>query len=366
VTTSSIERPGGEAKQVLLTGAYGHGNLGDDLLAIVIGNELREQGLAVAIAAGSASRVARDLPQTPSVLVRQLGPENMLLLGGGGLFNDAWNSRYSRWFSSLAVTARLRGAAAAALGLGIEPPRSSVGHLCLAVAGRALAPFGVRDVSSAAILARHRARDVRVGIDLGWLSAGQLSPDPDPEPGLVSVTIAGETEAASRRRLQLLTAAISELLDAGVVERVRGVAMQRTDAQDAHDDRALLGELARQLGRPVEIVVPADPWEAAAALGQAPLSLGFRLHGLLLAYVGGSRVIAISRSQKVTRTFAGVPGAEVLEESAATPAAVLALAEKRQPPSRLRREHALAARAAAARHLAEVVAAGGGSTAWGR
>jgi polysaccharide pyruvyl transferase WcaK-like protein len=362
VTASLIERLGGDRKQVLLTGAYGHGNLGDDLLSILIGNELREQGLAVAIAAGSASPVARELPQTPSVLIRELGPQNMLLLGGGGLFNDAWNSRYSRWFSSLAVTARLRGASAAALGLGIEPPRSSVGHLCLAVAGRALAPFGVRDVSSAAILARHLARDVRVGIDLGWLSAGPLSPNPDPEPGLISVTIAGETAAASHSRLELLTAALSELLDAGVVERIRGVAMQRTDAKDVHDDRVLLGELARRLGHSVEVSVPENPWEAAAALGQAPLSLGFRLHGLLLAYVGGARVIAVSRSQKVTKTFTDVPGAEVLEEPFATPTAVLALARKEEPPLQLRRDHALAARAAAASHLAEVVMAGHGST----
>jgi polysaccharide pyruvyl transferase WcaK-like protein len=105
----------------------------------------------------------------------------------------------------------------------------------------------------------------------------------------------------------------------------------------------------------VEIVVPKDPWEAAAALSRASLSLGFRLHGLLLAYMGGARVIALSRSQKVRATFSGAPGADILEERQATPAAILALARIEPPSSSIRREHALGARDLAANHLTRVV-----------
>ncbi len=345
----------GDRDLVLLTGAYGHGNLGDDLLGILTAAELREQGHEVALAAGSDSRVPADLPQSRKVLIGELGPRRTLLLGGGGLFNDAWASDYSRYFASLALAARLRRARACAAGLGIEAPRSAVGHACLALAGRTLAPFGVRDPASAAILTRHRARRVEVGIDLGWLAAGRLQHHPQPEPGLVSVTIAGETPQAARARVELLGAALTELLEAGVVQRIRGVVMQCAEARDVHDDRALLAQLAQRVAHPLEIVVPDDPWEAFAALAPAPLSVGFRLHGLLLAYLAGAHVIALSRSQKVSTTFAGAPGADILQERQATPAAILALARTGAPAPALRREHALAAREIAARHLARVV-----------
>ncbi len=350
-----VEMPSGGQERVLLTGAYGHGNLGDDLLSILAADELRRVGINVAIAAGSASRVPADFPQSRHVLMRELGPGTRLLLAGGGLFNDAWASDYSRYFASLAVAARVRGASAAAIGLGIESPRRRVGHACLAIAGQALAPFGVRDAASAEILTRHHARDIRVGVDLGWLSAKHLEPSRYTEPGLVSVTIAGETEVASRSRLDLLTAALSDLLDAGIVKRVRGVAMQRNETQKLHDDKSLLDELARRLAHPVEVVAPDDPWEAAAILAQAPLSLGFRLHGLLLAYVGGARVIALSRSQKVTAAFAEAPGATIFHERSATPAAILCSARMESPPLSLRQAHSLAECQRATSNLMDVV-----------
>ena len=70
--------PGSDKSLVLQTDAYGHGNLRGDPPSMLIGNALRGRGLEVANAAGSASCVASELLQTPSVLIRELGPQTML------------------------------------------------------------------------------------------------------------------------------------------------------------------------------------------------------------------------------------------------------------------------------------------------
>jgi polysaccharide pyruvyl transferase WcaK-like protein len=317
---------------ILLTGAYGHGNLGDDMLGMLTAKVLRDAGLDVLVAAGKPSDVGAELSQSRRSLMKILGSKTTVLLGGGGLFNDAWGTDYSRYFASLALSARLRGGAAKAVGIGVEPPRRLVGRAALILGCQSLVPFGVRDAQSATTLERFRARRVFRGGDLGWLAAHDVSPRVSLAPGLVSVTVAGETAAAADARLRLLAGSLSALLRAGRVERVRGVVMQRSEHRALHDDHTLLVRLSQMLSHPIEIVTPENPHDAALMLAEGGVSLGFRLHGLLLAYLGGAQVVALSRSEKVSATFSDLPGAVVIDEQVATADTIFAAVVDLQGP----------------------------------
>jgi polysaccharide pyruvyl transferase WcaK-like protein len=309
-------------RRILLTGGYGAGNLGDDLLATVAAATLRAEGAEVLVAAGDRGLREAELTQHRSRLRRVLGRGDLLLLGGGGLFNDHWGLEYSTYFTSLGAIARARGAGAAAAGLGVEPPHTPAGRLLLATAAQLLRPFGVRDPASLVLLRRFLAGRPRLGIDLGWLAAPDLTASAgDP---VLAVTVAGETAAAARRRLDLLQQILVPTARERPGTEIRLIAMQRHHER-LHDDAQLLAELADRLRdhRTVR-VCPSTVAEARQAFAGASVAVGYRLHGLLLGFLAGARVLAVSRSAKVAETFGPAPGCSVVRESQADACAVAA------------------------------------------
>jgi polysaccharide pyruvyl transferase WcaK-like protein len=310
------------SRRIVLTGGYGAGNLGDDLLATVAAATLRAEGAEVLVAAGGQGLAEAELTQHRSRLSRVLGRGDTLLLGGGGLFNDHWGLDYSRYFASLAAIARARGAGAAAAGLGVEPPRTTAGRLLLGAAAQLLRPFGVRDPESLAVLRRHRAARPRLGSDLGWLAAPEpAAPAGDP---VLAVTVAGETAAAAARRARLLEQALAVVARDRPEVEIRLVAMQRHQ-QLLHDDERLLAELAGRLRAQRTVrVCPSTVAEARQAFAGVTVAVGYRLHGLLLGFLSGAAVLAVSRSAKVAETFGEAPGCTVVREAEADASAIAA------------------------------------------
>jgi polysaccharide pyruvyl transferase WcaK-like protein len=310
------------SRRIVLTGGYGAGNLGDDLLATVTAATLRDEGAEVLVAAGDQGLRDAELTQHRSRLARILGPGDMLLLGGGGLFNDQWGLEYSRYFASLAAIAVARGASPVAAGIGVDAPRTTAGRLLLIAGAQLLRPFGVRDPESLAVLLRHRARRPRLGIDLGWLAASD-TPAPVARAAL-AVTVAGETAAAAERRIELLEQTLSLVARDRPETEIRLITMQRHHER-LHDDRVLLADLAYRLrGTRTVLVNPSTVAEVRDAFADVGVAFGYRLHGLLLPYLSGAQVVAVSRSAKVTATFAEAPGCTVVQESQAVASSVAA------------------------------------------
>jgi polysaccharide pyruvyl transferase WcaK-like protein len=309
-------------RRIVLTGGYGAGNLGDDLLATVAAATLRAEGAEVLVAAGDQGLPEAELTQHRSRLSRVLGRGDTLLLGGGGLFNDHWGLEYSTYFTSLGTIARARGSGAAAAGLGVEAPQTTAGRLLLAAAAQLLRPFGVRDPESLALLRRFRAGRPRLGIDLGWLAGPARPPITQGGEPVLAVTVAGETTAAARHRLDLLEQTLVRVTRERPGIEIRLIAMQR-HSERLHDDAHLLAELAGRLRdhRTVQ-VSPATVAEACQAFGGTSVAVGYRLHGLLLGFLSGARVLAVSRSAKVAQTFGAAPGCTVVRESEADACAV--------------------------------------------
>jgi polysaccharide pyruvyl transferase WcaK-like protein len=309
--------------RIILTGGYGAGNLGDDLLATVAVATLRIAGADVLLAAGDRGLPDADLTQHRSRLSRVLSRGDRLLLGGGGIFNDHWALDYSRYFTSLALIARARGAGASAAGIGVEPLHTNAGRCLLRAAAQVLRPFGVRDPQSLAILRRHLAARPALGTDLGWL-ADEVPAVASAGHPVVAVTIAGETESAATRRLTLLEPALRAVMRHQPDVEIRLICMQ-THHDALHDDRSLLAVLGHRLASPrVVIIQPTSVAEVRQALADVTVAVGYRLHGLLLGYLSGADIVAISRSEKVTNTFHGAPGSIVVSEAAARPEGITA------------------------------------------
>ncbi|MGH7748687.1 MAG: hypothetical protein ACREQ5_28590, partial [Candidatus Dormibacteria bacterium] len=120
--SAAVRSPTLRAATIVLAGAYGRGNLGDDLLARVTASALRRDGRRVVVASGDQGTVDSEPAQGASGLWRRLDRDTQLMLGGGELLNDRRALDHSRYLASLCVLARARGASVCAAGMSLEPP----------------------------------------------------------------------------------------------------------------------------------------------------------------------------------------------------------------------------------------------------
>ncbi|MGH2381038.1 MAG: polysaccharide pyruvyl transferase family protein [Candidatus Limnocylindria bacterium] len=290
--------------RIATVGFQGFENIGDE--AILTGIEAalgstdarvttvfsgpRPEGIA---AFPAARRVVawRHLPALSAV--RILRRTDLLILAGGGIFNDHWTAvipRYLAWV----LAARLAGARVALVGVGVGPIRRRWLRWLARLAARASTLVLVRDPVSAGLL--------------GSLDGVRVIPDPslfNPPPASVAartelgLIVRAPTRADAARRNELLDA----LATAAATAHGRGVQpLIFTMAGEA--DRAFADAVAHAMEREGLGDVRREglgPTPAAALQRLASLSglITVRLHGLLLGVLAGVPTIPIAYDDKV-------------------------------------------------------------------
>lgn len=160
--------------RVALCGYYGFGNLGDELLAASLVEACAEEGIPrreIALLSASPVASARTLGVTAvprwnvGAVFSLLRMSDTLLLGGGGLFQDATSVRSCLWYWGVVRLALLAGARPWAVGQSVGPFCTAPGKWFAENALRACTALGVRD---------QRSRDL---LSL-WNIESLLTPDP--------------------------------------------------------------------------------------------------------------------------------------------------------------------------------------------
>ena len=136
-----------------ILGAYGAGNLGDDLLFEVAANNFKMRGyIPVCVGYGDPSVskncefiLIKDFHKTlPSV-----SNEDIVAIGGGGIF---WSDESAIIFSSLIATAKLKGNITEVLAIGLNNVDCDAKKIALRLLYRSSDYFSVRDNVSFKIL----------------------------------------------------------------------------------------------------------------------------------------------------------------------------------------------------------------------
>lgn len=336
-------------RRAALVGFQGFGNVGDeailagiDLLIGPIELEATELFGGPAIARTTAFPGARRhspwrlLPTLPSL--RALRRVDLLILSGGGLFNDHWWAvipRYLAWV----VAARMAGARVAWLGVGVGPIRRRPWRAMAHLAARLSSAVLVRDPASARLLG-------------GVAVRARVVPDPSLflEPpavrfdqrtlGLIARPTTGGP-AADERLLALLAA----LADAGRAMRFEPIILMMAPSVD----RAFADELARRISPsdrvPIEELGP-NPRAALGRLAEMAAVASVRLHGVLLAALLGVPCVPIAYDPKVSGVADQLGMGELVIDPDHPPNSVSVLLRQSQEEERRR---AVAANVAALR-----------------
>ena len=310
----------------LIIGHYGFKNLGDEAILTGMLSLLREtvpDGRWMVVSGDPEDTrerhgvMAVDRADVPAVL-SEAYRSRMVIVGGGGLLSDQWGFRPEYALSREAgdIPGYLAPALAAAAvgrpvlvwGVGVGPFRGRRSRRWVKALAEIASDFTVRTEDDRAELESIGIRDSLVVGDPAWLIqpldlppdlSGMLSHLPRPLVG-VAPRSWGSARVQARREQKL-----AEALDA-FCEKNGGsvvfVPMQELEGDD-FDDRACCQRIADLMSAPdVHMVPPGlDPAQLLMVFARCELALNMRLHGTILAALGGTPSVSISYDPKVKR-----------------------------------------------------------------
>ena len=224
--------------------------------------------------------------------LRALRRVDLLILAGGGIFNDHWTPVIPRYLSWV-LAARLAGARVAWVGVGVGPIRRRWLRWLARVAERASTLVLVRDAASARLLSNGR---VRVVPDPSLFNPAPSSAADRAELGLI-VREPSSSDAARRTELiDALASAAATAADRGARPVILTMAGQTdrgvADAVLAACERAGLRDVGCEALGPT-------PEAAIERLARLSGLVTVRLHGLLLGAVAGVPTVPIAYDDKV-------------------------------------------------------------------
>lgn len=294
-------------RRLLAIGYQGFGNLGDEAILTGIDALLAEVPVTVsAIVCGpqpgsvvgfpSARRIptARLLP-TPDA-IRALWASDGLLLSGGGLIHDHWQTVIPRYLAWIALS-RLLGKPVVWVGVGVGPIRRRWQRVLARVARRLTALALVRDIASAELLGGVR-QGLEVMPDPAVFNERPMRIAGAGEPGQLAIIIRGP--APGQR--DLADALAAALVDTCAAAGQRGLDPVLLVMGGRADDAfvALVNRRAQERGVVIPIT-PLGPTPAAVMerLAACRAVVSVRLHGVLMAALAGVPCVPVAYDAKV-------------------------------------------------------------------
>ena len=290
---------------VLLAGAFGQSNPGDEALLSAFQSALPGYDLVATSDDPAATERSHDLRAVdrndPTAVARQMAATDAVVFAGGTIFKPLHPSS-GRRRSSLLERALMLATGAKAL----RKPLALIGVGASTLDGRVTRGLArgivarsdllvVRDEESATALDEAgAATPVRVGSDASWTLI-----DP-PEGGArqgQSVVVALSHLAGGERLAADLAAGLAPLVAHGVP-----VALQPwQQLDDGTDDIRLAEEVRRLLDDAVEVIPPPADIDSAIATfaATARVVVGLRFHSLVAAAAAGVPFVAVSHELKL-------------------------------------------------------------------
>lgn len=292
---------GSGLRRICLAGYFGFGNLGDELMLRAEVELLREMGFAGELLVLFGPRgeppqgVARANRWSVPDVVRALRGSDLLILGGGSVFQDATSLKSPFYYAALVFLAKGFGLKVWAFGHGVGPLRRSISRWVSLRALGACDLITLRDERSLRWLAGRGMPEGR--LRLGADPVFSLTPRMSPSRGGGWFLLNLRPVNSSLPRLALKEGLA---LADGLGLRVVGVALSEGDR-----------DLMASFGLKATLVGSLE--EAAGVFEGASLALGMRYHFLVLSAMAGVPFVGVPYDPKVV-SLCGAFGMPLLGE----------------------------------------------------
>ena len=303
--------------RTVICGYYGEGNAGDEALLVAVLQMLPPGATPVVLSGnpeqtrdryGVESHYRRSLP----ILWKTLKSADAFIWGGGSLMQDATSLANPFYYGGLMFLAQRLGLKTIAWAQGIGPLRRPIIRWLTRQILRGCTVISVRDQASAKLLE-------------GWQIQSRLAPDPvwaldafedsviqtDTISELPTPRVAVNLRTHSQltpERLETLTQALVQF------QQTCQVSLLLLPFQ-ASQDLAIARSIATHLTGSHRILLLQDPRELKGMFRQVNMTIGMRLHSLIMAAAEGCPCFALSYDPKVSQLMDAIslPGWELIQ-----------------------------------------------------
>jgi polysaccharide pyruvyl transferase CsaB len=343
--------------RIAIVGYYGFGNLGDEAVLWAMRTHLVERlpgaSLCVLSADPEATRATHGVDAVHRRDLRALGrlfrSADLVCSGGGSVFQDITSWRSPVVYAALHELSRL-SRHTLVYSQGVGPLQRVFSRWLTRRAMNVAERITVRDDDSATLL---RELGVTRPIEVTCDPAFGLDPPAD------------RRRQTADRRPPMIGVSIRSWPGPWMGPLLQGLrqAQQRTGAPmkvvclHPRLDSEVSQRLADELGN-AEVVVPAEPLDAVAAMGDVALLVGMRLHALIFAAAYGKPVVALAYDPKVTALARAFGAPSLIPNDSLTADSVLnaVVSTWQDPAAEARTAAAAASMRPLARRPAEIAA----------
>ena len=297
--------------KAVLCGYYGKGNGGDEALLVSLLQMLPENIEPIVLSGNpQATRKLYNVASCPRAsafpILQALKQSNFFIWGGGSLMQDATSLASPFYYAGLMALAQQQGLKTIAWAQGIGPLKRSVTRWMTRNVLQGCTAISVRDRASAKLLT-------------DW----QMSPiiAPDPVWALESIPVEDNIFTCDRpkiavnlrshplltpQRLKLITEALTAF------QQATNTLILLVPFQP-EKDLAIAQSLHKILGHHSQIISFEDPRKLKGLFNNVTMTIGMRLHSLIMAAAESSRCFALSYDPKVSQLMAecNLPGWEL-------------------------------------------------------
>jgi len=292
-------------ERILVVGAYGYGNVGDEAILAGLLSGLGDQRITVV---SRDPRGTRRLHGVATVGIRGAAPalrrHRSVIIGGGGLFGRDMGL-IGRLLPAFGLAATALGRHVHVEGIDLDTRLAASARLLVPRLMRRAAHVSVRDARSVALL-----REWGVPADLSpdlsaWMPAAPVkqgrallrSAGVEARRPVIGLALTGVIPTLANQALDAITGAMDAMPDVQFVF----LPMSRHPRVAAHDDLTLAYRLREMRPRLVVVDEVAHPAVVLAAFSQLTAIVAMRYHAMLFAERAGVPLVPIVYADKTVR-----------------------------------------------------------------
>ena len=287
----------GEMKAILC-GYYGKGNGGDEALLVSLLQMLPSQIKPIVLSGNPAQTsklygVTSCDRKSAFPILKAFRASDIFIWGGGSLMQDATSILSPLYYAGLMALAQQQGLKTIAWAQGIGPLQRSFTRKITKQVLYGCSGISVRDYRSAKLLDEWQIAPL-IAPDPVWSLAGRKVTEIQNLPKSRVAVVLRSHKLLTSARLEILTGALQDF------QKATGAYILIVPFQPIQD-MAIAQSLEQKLGDQSKIISLSDPRQLKGLFKDIKMTIGMRLHSLIMAAAEGCPCFALSYDPKVSQ-----------------------------------------------------------------
>ena len=298
--------------RAVLCGYYGMGNAGDEALLMSLLQMLPESVEPIVLSGNPQAtkkqyQVASYHRKSTFTILEVLQKSDAFIWGGGSLMQDATSLASPVYYAGLMALAQQRGLKTIAWAQGIGPLNKSFTRWLTKQVLLGCDGISVRDTASAKLLTDWQIEPI-VAPDPVWALRSDTAPELEPTDKPRVAIVLRSHPLLTPNRLQTLIKAFQDF------QAKTNTFLLLVPFQPAIDS-AIATLVAAELMGEHQIITIDDPRQLKGLFKEVKMTVGMRLHSLIVAAASGCSCFALSYDPKVSQLMLelGLPGYELTD-----------------------------------------------------